>query len=92
MQHDRLLRWTAVGTCLAAATLLAARAHADPPWRHRGPRAHHHWGPPPPRYYPPPVHYYPTPPPYYYAPPPAYYPPPAYIAPGFSFGFTVPLR
>ncbi len=92
MRNDQLMRWTAIGACLAAGLATAAPALADPRGRYRGPRYHHHWAPPPPRYYPPPVRYYPPPPRYHYAPPPMYYPPPAYVAPGFSFGFTVPLR
>jgi hypothetical protein len=91
MQPQMLMRWIAVSACLTAAMSLATPAFADGPRRHREPRYHPHWGPPR-HYYAPPVYYYPPPPPYHYAPPPVYYPPPAYIAPGFTFGFTVPLR
>jgi len=83
-----------------AATAAATPAFADPPWergwRGHGPR-YGHWAPRryypgPPVYYAPPPRVYYAPPPVYYAPPPVYYPPPAYVAPGFSFGFNIPIR
>lgn len=91
-RHATLIRWTAGAGCLLGMAALAAPAQADPPWRHGG-HKHHRWGPPPHRYYyPPPVRYYP--PPVYYAPPAVYYapPPPVYMAPGLSFGLSIPLR
>jgi hypothetical protein len=106
MPAPRMLRWATTLACLAGAVAVSApAAEAHSPRRdgwHRPPPSH--WGPPPRRYHPPPRYhhlprhyhgprYYRPPPPVYYVPPPrVYYPPPVYAAPGFSFGFTVPLR
>ena len=93
MRHAAMLRGAAWTAGMLGLLAFAAPAQADPPhWRHGGWHKHHRWGPPPHRYYPPPMHYYG--PRAYYAPPPVYYapPPPVYMAPGLSFGFSVPLR
>jgi hypothetical protein len=94
MRRNATLIRTAMGAAAVLGLLaMAAPAQADPPWRHGGWHKHHRWGPPPHRYYhPPPVRYYP--PPVYYAPPPVYYAPPQpmYMAPGLSFGLSIPLR